>query len=226
MGVHRSSDRALKDGTRTADGARKRVERSFFERDPLTCAAELIGCELVWDGCSGIIVETEAYSVKGDEACHTFARKGARHFVETHAPGAAYIYLNYGVHWLLNVLVKNGTEDGFVLIRALEPMRGLEQMRRRRMLERPELLCSGPGKLSEALNVRGEDHGIDLCGGAKRGFRHRQGEIEVVTDVRIGISKAAHLPWRFLMKGNRFVSVHHGAAPKIKARPKRIRPGL
>jgi len=203
-----------------------KIRRSFFERDPLTCSRELIGCRLDWDRCSGIIVETEAYSVKDDEACHTFARKGSREFVAMHRPGTAYVYLNYGVHWLLNVLVKGGSEDGFVLIRALEPVSGIEIMRRRRSIEKIESLCSGPGKLSEALDVRGTDHGIDLCGGAARGFRHREKDVEVVEDLRVGISKAAHLPWRFLLKGSPFVSVGHGAVKKIKTGSKRVRSSL
>ncbi len=99
------------------------LKEDFFTRHPLDCAADLIGCELHWDHCSGIIVETEAYAATGDEACHTFLRRGAQKFVDTHAAGTAYIYLNYGVHWLLNVLIK-GEMDGFVLIRALEPRRG------------------------------------------------------------------------------------------------------
>jgi DNA-3-methyladenine glycosylase len=190
----------------------ERIGRAFFERDPLTCAAALIGCELVWDRCSGIVVETEAYSAKDDEACHTFARKGARAFVAAHQPGAAYVYLNYGIHWLLNVLVKAPDgHDGFVLIlvliRALEPVRGLTMMKRRRMQSDPVTLCSGPGKLSEALSVRGTDHGIDLCARASRGFRAPARDVTVVSDIRIGISKAAHLPWRFLLKGSEFVSV-------------------
>jgi DNA-3-methyladenine glycosylase len=203
-----------------------RIKRAFFERDPLTCAAELIGCTLTWDGCSGVIVETEAYSVKDDEACHTFARKGSREFVAAHKPGAAYIYLNSGVHWLLNVLVKNGSEDGFVLIRALEPKRGIEKMKRRRVTDDVLALCPGPGRLSEALGVLGTDHGIDLCASPQRGFRARTGPIEVVTDLRVGISKAAHLPWRFLLKGSPYVSVAQGRVKKIKARSKHVRPGL
>jgi len=183
------------------------LPHSFFERDPLTCASELIGCELVWGKCAGIIVETEAYSVSGDEACHTFARKGARHFVETHRAGTAYVYLNYGVHWLLNVLIKGGREDGFALIRAMEPTAGLALMRRRRGIASLQALCSGPGKLSAALGVGGEDHGSDLCENPERCFMPRQRELEVISDVRIGISKAAHLPWRFLLKESPFVSV-------------------
>ena len=101
----------------------------FFTRHPLVCAAEFIGCELVWEHCSGTIVETEAYTALGDEACHTFLRRGAQLFVDTHPPGTAYIYLNYGMHWLVNVLVKHAANDGFVLIRALEPRHGLPLMR-------------------------------------------------------------------------------------------------
>ena len=184
------------------------LSHSFFERDPLTCARELVGCGVVWGKCEGIIVETEAYSVNGDEACHTFARKGARHFVETHRAGAAYIYLNYGMYWLLNVLVKGGSEDGFVLIRALEPVAGVALMKRRRGCGGElRALCSGPGKLSVALGVRGKDHGIDLCADPARSFRERTQTVEVVADVRIGITKAVHLPWRFLAAGSPFVSV-------------------
>lgn len=199
------------------------LERSFFRRDPLSCARELIGCELIWKECAGVVVETEAYSVRSDEACHTFMRPSARAFVELHPPGAAYVYLNYGVHWLLNVLVKEGSEDGFVLIRALEPTQGEELMRRRRGLEERRSLCSGPGKLSQALSVRGSDQGFDLCGGAEVGFVAPPRPVRVISDVRIGISKAAHLPWRFLSAGSPFVSVPPRGGKK-RARPA-SRPG-
>jgi DNA-3-methyladenine glycosylase len=189
------------------------IGREFFQRDPVTCARELIGCELIWKSCAGIIVETEAYAAIGDEACHTFARPSARAFIANHEAGAAYVYFNYGMYWLLNVLVKGGSEDGFVLIRALEPTRGAPMMQRRRFPDsggkaRPvEMLCSGPGKLTIALGVNDRDHGRDLCQTEQIGFRapnHRT--ISWVSDVRIGISKAAHLPWRFLAPGNSFVS--------------------
>lgn len=189
------------------------IRRSFFQRDPLTCARELIGCELVWKNCAGIVVETEAYSAKDDEACHTFARPSAREFIARHRAGAAYVYFNYGMYWLLNVLVKDGGEDGFVLIRALEPTRGIELMTRRRLAHRksklahPYALCSGPGKLAIALGVDGGDHGRDLCAGKTTGFRAPARPPGVEADVRIGISKAAHLPWRFLLKDSPFVSV-------------------
>ena len=189
------------------------LERSFFQRDPLTCARELIGCELIWNDCAGIIVETEAYFALGDEACHTFARPSARAFVESHAPGAAYVYFNYGRYWLLNVLVKGGSADGFVLFRAIEPTRGIEAMTRRRA-SNLKSLCSGPGKLTIALGVDWSDHGRDLCSGKSVGFRPPKRPAEVETDVRVGISKAVHLPWRFLSRGNEFVS-----AKRKKARP-------
>jgi DNA-3-methyladenine glycosylase len=189
---------------------RSMIRRAFFQRDPQTCARELVGCALLWESCAGIVVETEAYSVKDDEACHTFMRPSARSFVERHEAGAAYVYLNYGMHWLLNVLVKHGGEDGFVLIRALEPICGLELMQKRRGLERPESLCSGPGKLAQALGVTRADHGRDLCGDVAHSFRAPDSPVEIVNDVRIGISKAAHLPWRFLLRESRFVSVRAG----------------
>ncbi|MEY2585129.1 MAG: DNA-3-methyladenine glycosylase, partial [Verrucomicrobiota bacterium] len=101
---------------------------SFFERDPLVCARELVGTELMWGRCSGIIVETEAYLTVNDEACHTFTRPSTRAFVERNRPGAIYIYFNYGLHWMLNLLVKGAERTGLILIRALEPRRGLALM--------------------------------------------------------------------------------------------------
>lgn len=187
--------------------------RGFFQRDPLTCARELIGCELVWKAAAGRIVEVEAYAESGDEACHTFHRPSARKFIEDNPPGTAYVYMNYGVHWLLNVLVK-GRSSGFVLIRALEPTRGIREMERRRVARAKRIqdfslraLCSGPGKLTQALDVDGRDHGRDFCGGGGIGLLPPVLPVAVETDLRIGISKAAHLPWRFLASGSLFVSV-------------------
>ena len=179
---------------------------SFFQRDPLTCSRELIGCELVWDDCAGIVVETEAYLAEGDEACHTFARKSAREFIQAHEAGAAYIYLNYGVHWLLNALIKGGSQDGFILIRAVQPTRGIELMQQRRKLSAITQLGDGPGKLTQAMNVRGLDHGTSLCSDPRRWFLLKGPQGEVMADKRIGISKAAHHMWRFLLKDSEFVS--------------------
>lgn len=188
----------------------------FFTRDPLTCARELIGCELIWNDCAGIIVETEAYSVFNDEACHTFFRPSSRQFVAEKGAGTAYVYLNYGMYWLLNVLLK-GEEDGFVLIRAVEPTTGVELMEERRRQKKRAALCSGPGKLCQAFGITGADHGRDLCAEASVGFRPRSSSVDVVEDVRIGISKAAHLPWRFLLKDSGFVS-----APPNSGTPKSL----
>ena len=183
---------------------------SFFTRAPLICARELVGAELVWGGCRGRIVETEAYAAVGDEACHTFKRRGAREFVERHRPGTAYVYLNYGVHWLLKVLVKGGggAHAGFVLIRAVQPTHGRSQMRRRRAVERDLALCSGPGKLAAAFGINGTAHGLDLCAASTRGFAPAAAPApDVVADRRVGITRAAELPWRFLCRDSPFVSV-------------------
>lgn len=181
---------------------------SFFQIDPLQCAENLIGTDLVWGQCAGRIVEVEAYLVEGDEACHTFMRASAREFVRRNKPGAAYIYFNYGVHWMLNVLVKGGPRDGLILIRAIEPRRGLAVMRQRRRVEEVKRLCSGPGKLTQALAITKRHHEIDLCSDPARCFRSRPNDgVVVVGDPRIGISRAKDFPWRFTLRGSEFVSV-------------------
>src|SRR3954471_18267263 len=193
-------------GRRGQQRAAEMLRRDFFQRDPLSCAHDLIGCELNWNSCSGIIVETEAYNAIGDEACHCFVRPSTRAFVERNRAGTAYVYFNYGVHWMLNVLVK-GTENGFVLIRALEPTRGIPLMRKRRGVDDVHQLCSGPGKLTQALAITGRHDEIDLCREEKHCLRKRtQQPIEVVADERIGIRRSAHLPWRFTSRVNAHVS--------------------
>src|SRR6266705_1737327 len=141
---------------------RQMIGRAFFRRDPLSCARELIGTELVWGRCWGIIVENEAYFAENDEASHTFSRPSTRAFVERNKAGAAYIYFSYGAHWMLNVLVK-GEVNGFVLFRAIEPVRGIELMKKRRKLDDQKRLCSGPGKLTQALDITDRHHEMDLC---------------------------------------------------------------
>lgn len=183
------------------------IKAEFFQRDPLTCARELVGCELVWNGCGGVIVETEAYSVHNDEACHTFTRPSSREFVTRMPPGAAYVYLNYGVHWLLNFLVRGGSEDGFVLIRALEPTRGLEEMTRRRNMTTLKNLCSGPGKLTRALGIDGVFHGRDLLSHPDASLRHPSTPPSVQACRRVGITRSADFPWRFVAAGSGFLSV-------------------
>jgi DNA-3-methyladenine glycosylase len=189
----------------------------FFQQDPVTCARELLGSELRWDGCSGVVVETEAYAELGDEACHTFTRPGARRFVEDHGAGAAYVYLNYGMYWLTNVLVKGKGGNGFVLVRALRPVGGLDQMVERRNRERPGDLCSGPGKLSMALDIRGEHHGESFVDSPGRAFHmpaERVGSKRVLSDVRVGISKEVERKWRFLLAGE---EEYFSVRPKLGA---------
>lgn len=181
---------------------------SFFERDPLVCARELVGTELVWGKCSGIIVETEAYLALNDEASHTYTRPSTRAFVERNHAGAIYIYMNYGVHWMLNLLVKGGERSGLILIRALEPRRGLSVMRARRGVEELRRLCSGPGKLAQALDITKRHHELSICSSSRHClFPRSESKVRVVTDPRIGISRSKEFPWRFTLAASPFVSV-------------------
>src|SRR6266498_4414787 len=192
--------------TATSLTKKQPVRRPFFQRDPLTCARELIGTELIWGDCSGIVVEVEAYAAIDDEAAHTFTRPSARSFIERNQAGAAYVYFNYGMHWMLNVLVK-GNANGFVLIRALEPRKGVERMKKRRSLNDVKRLCSGPGKLTQALGITGRHHEMDLCADRRHCFvRNANVAVDVVADARIGITRSAHHPWRFTLRDSAFVS--------------------
>ncbi len=182
------------------------IGRPFFQRDPLTCARELIGAELIWGDCSGIVVEAEAYAAIDDEAAHTFTRPSARSFIERNKAGAAYVYFSYGNHWMLNVLVK-GEANGFVLFRAIEPRRGIKLMKKRRGVDDLRQLCSGPGKLTQALGITGRHHEMDLCAEPRHCLvANAKATFDVVADKRIGISRSAHLPWRFTLHGSPFVS--------------------
>lgn len=193
------------------------IPREFFTQSPVECARALVGCELVWGACSGVVVECEAYAAEGDPACHTFSRPSAREFVARHRAGTAYVYFNYGMHWMLNVLTK-GDREGFVLIRAIEPRRGLRAMQRRRGGKTGRELTGGPGRLAAALGVTGRHHGDDLCSSAKRCFLSGD-SVDVVADPRIGISRARDLLWRFSLRGNPFVSV----LPRETKKPSRGR---
>ena len=183
------------------------LHASFFRRDPLTCARELIGMELIWGQCAGAVVETEAYTAQNDEAAHTFTRPSARAFVERNKSGAAYIYFNYGMHWMLNVLVKGGAVDGFVLIRALEPRRGVSLMKKRRGLEDEKRLCSGPGKLTQALDITDRHHELNLGNDPRHCFaRSSNAVLDIVASKRIGITRSADFPWRFTLRNSPFIS--------------------
>lgn len=182
------------------------IRTAFFRRDPIACARELVGTELIWGKCAGKIVETEAYLAENDDACHTFFRPTARAFIERNKAGAAYIYFSYGAHWMLNVLVK-GAVNGFVLIRAVEPLRGIAAMKRRRNVDDERRLCSGPGKLTQAFAITNRHHEMNLCVDARHCFAHAAEDVDVVADERIGIARSAHHLWRFTVRGSKFVSV-------------------
>src|SRR5213592_568473 len=197
----------MKKSYQTEKSADKIIRSAFFERDPLACARELIRTELIWGECSGIVVEVEAYAAIDDEAAHTFTRSSARSFIERNKAGAAYIYFSYGAHWMLNVLVK-GIANGFVLVRAAQPLRGIALMKKRRGLDDERRLCSGPGKLTEAFDITDRNHEINLCVDPRHCFAYAvEEDVDVVADERIGITRSAHHPWRFTMRASKFVSV-------------------
>jgi DNA-3-methyladenine glycosylase len=183
----------------------QRLERSFFDRSVHDVARDLIGCRLCFDGVGGTIVETESYE-RDDPACHAYAGLTDRTEVLFGPPGLAYVYLSYGIHSLLNFVAEAEGEAAAVLIRALEPAAGLEAMRERRGNRPDGELCSGPGKLTEALGIGLECNGADLGRDPFLLLGPVGPPPAVVTGPRIGITKAVERPWRFCAAGNRFVS--------------------
>lgn len=178
----------------------------FFDRSVHLVARELIGCQLFFAGCGGVIVETESYE-RDDPACHAYVGLTERTAVLFGPPGRAYVYLSYGIHSLLNFVAEPEGDAAAVLIRALKPTAGIEKMRGRRG-ERPDRdLCSGPGKLTEALGIGLEQNDADLMHdpfqllGPAADWR-----AEVLTGPRIGITKAVERPWRFCAAANPNVS--------------------
>jgi DNA-3-methyladenine glycosylase len=190
--------------TELANGERLGV--AFFDRSVHLVARELIGCRLFFAGCGGVIVETESYE-RDDPACHAYVGLTDRTAVLFGPPGRSYVYLSYGIHSLLNFVAEPEGEAAAVLIRALEPTLGIEAMRARRG-ERPDRdLCSGPGKLTEALGIGLGQNDKDLT---RDPFLllppAEEWHGEVVTGPRIGITKAVERPWRFCVAGNPNVS--------------------
>lgn len=173
------------------------VAATFFDRHPVEVARDLIGMELVAGDASGLIVETEAYA-HDDPASHSFRGPTPRNAPMFGSPGTAYVYRSYGLHWCLNVVCTPGSA---VLLRALEPLAGIETMRARRGLEAERLLCAGPGRLAQAL---GADIGWN--GRPLHGALVRKSRPELVAGRRIGISKAVDLEWRFGAAGSPYLS--------------------
>ncbi len=186
---------------------------AFYDRPVLEVARALVGCVVSHDECAGVIVETEAYH-HSEPACHAFVGFTPRTSTLFGPPGRAYVYSSYGIHALLNAVAEPEGTGAAVLIRALEPIDGIEKMRARRGLERTEQLCSGPGKLTQALGIALDDNGSDLRRGpiviSAPPAAHRR--IEVAVSKRIGITKAAELPWRFCAAESRYLS---RPAPRI-----------
>jgi DNA-3-methyladenine glycosylase len=182
----------------------RRLRRSFFDRSVHVVAPELIGATLLIDGTGGVVVEVETYH-HTDPAAHSYNGRTDRNAVMFGPAGYAYVYRSYGIHWCLNFVCEEEGSASAVLIRAVEPTEGLAVMRRRRGLREQRDLCSGPGKLCEALGVTRQHNGLpldrapfELCA---------RGELPgVVTGVRIGITKAAEKPWRYGLKGSKFLS--------------------
>jgi DNA-3-methyladenine glycosylase len=193
--------------TASLDGSRNpgpRLRKSFFARSVHEVAPDLIGATFLVNGVGGIIVEVEAYD-QSDPAAHSFRGPTPRNAVMFGPPGFTYVYLSYGRNWCVNFVCQAAGSAAGVLIRAIEPTHGLAAMRRRRGVADTKALCSGPGKLCEALAITKtlSELPIDRSPIA---LHARSGEAEIATGVRIGLTKAVDLPWRYGLKGSNFLS--------------------
>jgi len=180
-----------------------RLEPSFFARPVLEVARDLIGAVLLLDGVGGTIAETEAYA-PGDPASHSFRGRTARNASMFGPAARAYVYRSYGIHWCLNAVCGAG-EGSAVLIRALEPAAGLEAKRARRGVEDARLLCSGPGRLTQALGITKAHDGLSLTEPPFR-LEAARGPVEILRGTRIGITKGVEQPWRFGLAGSPHLS--------------------
>jgi DNA-3-methyladenine glycosylase len=182
----------------------KPVKRGFFARSVHEVAPDLIGATLLFNGVGGIIVEVEAYH-HTDPAAHSFNGPTPRNQIMFGPPGFSYVYRSYGIHWCVNFVCEQAGSASAVLIRALEPTHGLAAMRRRRGQDDARALCSGPGKLCQALGIT-IAHSELALDRKPYAIYARAGKVDVVAGVRIGITKAAELPWRYGLKDSKFVS--------------------
>ena len=181
-----------------------KLRREFFARSVQVVAPELIGATFLFNGVGGRIVEVEAYH-HTDPAAHSYGGQTDRNAVMFGPPGYVYVYRSYGIHWCVNFVCEPEGSASAVLIRAIEPLAGLAQMRRRRGVQDERLLCSGPGRLCQALGITHRQNGFPLD---RPPFELRAAvdKVEIVAGPRIGISKAVDMPWRFGSVGSRFLS--------------------
>jgi DNA-3-methyladenine glycosylase len=180
------------------------LSRAFFGRSVHEVAPELVGAMLLVGGVGGRVVEVEAYH-HTEPAAHSFRGPTARNAVMFGPPGFAYVYRSYGIHWCLNFVCEPKGSASAVLIRALEPTAGIATMRRRRGMAEERLLCSGPGRLCEALAITDAQNGLALDRPPFAVFARTEAA-EIVAGPRIGLTKAVELPWRYVLKGSRFLS--------------------
>jgi DNA-3-methyladenine glycosylase len=183
--------------------------------DVLEAAPALLGWTMLVDGIGGHIVEVEAYR-EDDPASHSFGGPRGRNVVMFGPPGHAYVYRSYGIHWCLNLVCGPEGRGAAVLLRALEPTRGLDEMRRRRNVHDERLLCSGPGRLTQALGVTNEHDGLALDA-APFSFSPPTAAVPVQASERIGITKAVERPWRFVSAGTQFASRGNRASARSRA---------
>jgi DNA-3-methyladenine glycosylase len=182
----------------------KRLTRAFFKRSVLEVAPELIGATFLRNGVGGLIVEVEAYH-QTDPAAHSFGGLTTRNAVMFGPPGYVYVYRSYGIHWCVNFVCEPKGSASAVLLRAVEPTVGLSAMHRRRGVKDERLLCSGPGRVCEALGITIADYGLALDEPPFELYG-RTGEVDVITGPRIGLTKAVDRPWRYGLKSSRFLS--------------------
>lgn len=181
-----------------------RLGTEFFARSVHEVAPDLIGATLLVDGVGGTIVEVEAYDQE-DPASHGYAGRTRRNASMFGPPGRAYVYRSYGIHWCLNLVCGPEGRADAVLLRALEPEHGLDVMQARRGVDDPRLLAAGPGRLCQALGVTRDQDGLALDRPPFR-LEARAAHVEIVTGPRIGITRAADLPWRYGLAGSRYLS--------------------
>ena len=182
----------------------KQLKRAFFDRSVHEVAPNLIGVTLLVDGVGGIIVEVEAYH-HTEPAAHSYNGLTPRNAVMFGPAGFVYVYRSYGIHWCVNFVCEKAGSASAVLIRALEPTHGIPAMRRRRGVHDERSLCSGPGKLTEALGITHAHNGLALDK-PPMALYAPAAKPDVVTGVRIGLTKAVELPWRYGLRGSKFVS--------------------